>query len=330
MARAPKLRPGEKLLKAVRPNAGLQAEYRRRLYVLIDEMTTSVEHWILAAYRKEKPKLAMDDSSTRMPREPQGPLIGTKYVGGTRPWIAVIAGEPLRTAKGATIKFMTQDNALRAARRYVGEILPADELNAAMTELGEYWQGRFDESSKRLAQYFSRSSYRRTDDQLRQILADGGWTIKFEPTPGQLDILRAAVHENVGLIKSIPQQYLKNVEGLVMRSVQRGGDMGQLAKDLQHQYGVTKRRAAFIARDQNNKATSVFQEARRAELGIDEAIWMHSHGGKKPRPTHVAMDGKRYKIAEGMYDSAIGRNTWPGQEPNCRCVSRGIVKFSGQ
>lgn len=324
MASAPKLKPGEKLLRPVRPNAGLAAEYRRRLDVLIQEMTDSVSYWVLAAYRKEKPKLAMDDAG-RAPREPQEPLIVTKYIGGTRPWIAVIGGDALRTSKGATIKFMTQENALLTARRYVGKILPADEINAAMTELSGYWQSRFDESSKRLAQYFSRSSYRRTDDQFRQILKDGGWTIKFEPTPAQLDILRASVHENVGLIKSIPSQYLKNVEGLVMRSVQAGGDMGQLAKDLQKQHGVTKRRAALISRDQNSKATSVFQEARRKELGLTEAVWLHSHGGKKPRPTHVAMDGKRYKIADGMYDSAIGKNTWPGREINCRCVSRAII-----
>ena len=37
-------------------------------------------------------------------------------------------------------------------------------------------------------------------------------------------------------------------------------------------------------------------------MGVDEALWLHSHAGKEPRPTHLANDGKRYKISEGWYD----------------------------
>ena len=41
-----------------------------------------------------------------------------------------------------------------------------------------------------------------------------------------------------------------------MRGVRTGRDVGQVAKDLQGRLGVTKRRAPFIALDQNNKNTS--------------------------------------------------------------------------
>ena len=40
----------------------------------------------------------------------------------------------------------------------------------------------------------------------------------------------------------------------------------------------------------------------RPDLRIREAIWMHSHAGKKPRPEHVKMDGKTYNITKGMWD----------------------------
>jgi hypothetical protein len=76
-----------------------------------------------------------------------------------------------------------------------------------------------------------------------------------------------------------------NIEGLVMRSVQTGRDLGQLMKDLQEQFGVTRRRAAFVARDQNNKATASMTRARQHEPGITQAIWVHSGAGKHPRPT---------------------------------------------
>ncbi|MBS0368984.1 MAG: hypothetical protein JSS57_07280 [Proteobacteria bacterium] len=190
-------------------------------------------------------------------------------------------------------------------------------MQAIMADLTAQWQAAFDEGAERMARSFSKESSKFTDAQMRKTLADAGFTVRFTPTPAQIDVLRASVHENVALIKSIPQQYLKNVEGLVMRSVQRGRDLSTLYEDLQKQHGVTRRRAALIARDQNNKATSVFQETRRKELGITQAIWMHSHGGKTPRPTHVAMDGKLYDVNKGMWDSHEGKFVFPGQLINC-------------
>ena len=56
-------------------------------------------------------------------------------------------------------------------------------------------------------------------------------------------------------------QRITNVEGLVMRSVQTGRDLRQLTTDLQEQFGVTRRRAAFIARHQSNKATASMTRA---------------------------------------------------------------------
>jgi uncharacterized protein with gpF-like domain len=53
-------------------------------------------------------------------------------------------------------------------------------------------------------------------------------------------------------------------------------------------------------------------------LGITEGIWLHSHAGRTPRPTHVAMNGKRYLISKGMWDSAVKKFIWPGEEINCR------------
>jgi len=205
------------------------------------------------------------------------------------------------------------------------ESTPASALRIAINKLVRRWQSRFDKAASQLADYFAEDVEDRTDARMKRILKDGGFTVKFTMTSAMKDIAKATVNQNVSLIKSIPQQYLRNVEGLVMRSVQAGRDLGPLAKDLEKQYGVTKRRAALIARDQNNKATSAFQRARQQELGITKAVWMHSHAGKEPRPTHVKMDGKTYDINKGMWDSAVGEYIFPGQLINCRCTSRSVV-----
>lgn len=205
------------------------------------------------------------------------------------------------------------------------DAIPAAELKKQIRILTRRWQRKFNDLAPDLGKYFALSTNKRTKKALEAILKKHGQSVDFKMTKTMRDVLHATVNENVNLIRSIPQQYLHQVEGMVMRSVQTGRDLGQLSKDLQKQFGVTKRRAAFIARDQNNKATSVFQRVRQVELGIEEAIWLHSHAGKKPRPTHVKNNGKRYSVKTGWYDPAIKKNIWPGTEPNCRCVSKSIV-----
>jgi SPP1 gp7 family putative phage head morphogenesis protein len=201
---------------------------------------------------------------------------------------------------------------------------PAAALQRAMRKLIRRWQRNFDQAAEDLAKYFAKSVSERSDAALRSILKKGGFTVEFNPTPATRDVIQASVAQNVTLIKSIPQRYLTNVEGAVMRSVQAGRDLGSLSKELQAQYGVTRRRAAFIARDQNNKTTAAITRARQNELGL-EAKWRHSGGGKHPRPTHVAMDGKTYDPKKGMWDPAVQKWIFPGEEPNCRCISVSIV-----
>jgi uncharacterized protein with gpF-like domain len=201
----------DKVLSAVRPNAGIEAAYRKKLFVLVADMDKSVQWWLRAAYRANKPVMAQD-----------------------------------RT--------------------------PADELRDTIRKLARRWQKNFDEAAPELAQYFSRAVAERSSATLKAILKTAGFTVKFKMTPAMRDIMAATVGQQVSLIKSIPSQYFTNIEGIVMRSVQTGRDLEQLTKDLQEQFGVTGRRAAFIARDQNNKATASMTRARQDELGITQAI----------------------------------------------------------
>ena len=262
---AKQLKNGEKLLRPVHPNAGIEAQYRIRLRKLVEAMHRSIIHWVSASYKANAPEIAQD-------------------------------------------------------------ALPSIELRRAIRKLVRQWQRRFNLGAPRLAKWFAQSASRRSDIQLARILREAGFSVGFKLTRAQRDIINATVAQNVGLIKSIPQRYLEQVEGIVMRSVQRGGDLKQLTRDLQVQFRVTRRRAVFIARDQNIKAVSALNRARQIELKIESAIWMHSHAGKVPRRTHVANDGKRYDVVKGWYDPDEGRYIQPGELINCRCTSKSIIK----
>ena len=207
------------------------------------------------------------------------------------------------------------------------DALPSKELAKRLNEVGKRWTKRFDDMAATIAERFIQSGKKATDSSLQQSFKDAGWTVQFKPTKAIRDAMNASVIENVSLIRSIPQSYLKNVEGTVMRGYAAGRDLKQISDELQKHYGVTKRRAAFIARDQSNKLNATVTQARRVELGLFKAVWIHSSGGKHPRPSHVkaGKDKLEYDVRTGALID--GEYIQPGFLPNCRCVSRVILPF---
>jgi uncharacterized protein with gpF-like domain len=204
---------------------------------------------------------------------------------------------------------------------------PAAAIIKAVRALVERWQKRFDRVAPDLAEWFATAAAERSDAALMHALKRAGLTIKFRPTAAIREALRVATAENVSLIKSIAAEHLTAVEGIVLRGVSVGGDMASISDALQQQFGVAQRRASLIARDQNGKASAVIQRTRQLELGIEEAIWMHSGGGHVPRPSHLRAGRERvkYKVAEGWFDPDEGKYIFPGQLINCRCVSRPVL-----
>lgn len=256
-----------KLARAIHPNRGAEARYRRALITEIAQMVSSIEFWVTARRNSSPPILAEDASPSVTMRDELAKLFGR-------------------------------------------------------------WSNRFGERAPELARKFVLSQFSATDSSMRQALLDAGWSVEFTMTPAVRDAFEASIAENVALIKSIPAQYLQQVEGVVMRSYAAGGDLQAMVRDIRALAPVTKRRAILIARDQGSKANAVVTRARQKELGVTQAIWMHSHAGKEPRPTHVAMNGKRYDVSTGMYDSAIRKWIYPGEEINCRCTSRSVLPWT--
>lgn len=200
---------------------------------------------------------------------------------------------------------------------------PAAGLRAAMRKLSTRWMKKFNEGADKLGKLFADKTLAYTDARWTKQLRDIGFTVRPTMTSSMQDVYSAVIGEQVGLIRNIGAQYLGQVETLVMQSVQTGRDLGHLHDELRARYGITKRRAALIARDQNNKATATFTRTRQRDAGITKARWRHSHAGKEPRPSHVAADGEVYDVDKGMFLDGVW--TWPGVEINCRCTSEPII-----
>ena len=208
------------------------------------------------------------------------------------------------------------------------DALPVREMQKELQKLSKRWQDRFDEMAPKVAASFLKNAFRGTDAAFRQALRDAGWSIEFQLTPAMREAFEASLAENVGLIRSIAHHYLAEVEGIVLRNYAAGRDLKSMADEIRTRYKVAANRATLIARDQSNKSTAVVTRARQLELGIERARWLHSHGGKEPRKTHLAMNGKKFLVSKGAWDSAEEAYVFPGELINCRCVSRSVLPWS--
>jgi SPP1 gp7 family putative phage head morphogenesis protein len=162
---------------------------------------------------------------------------------------------------------------------------------------------------------------------LRELSGGISLSTRSIPKPA-IEMLKASVTENVALIRSIPDQYFLDVQGAVMRNIQRGDGTAGVLREIERAGGVATRRAELIARDQVSKATSALNAARMKGLGIRKFEWIHSGGGKEPRKLHQRMSGNIYSLDDPpVIDERTGERGLPGQLINCRCVMRPVLEF---
>ena len=200
--------------------------------------------------------------------------------------------------------------------------LPSNTAQQELDKLHEQWRHRFELIALFLALFHVNRTKNITERVLKRLFSDAGIKNVFTDTRIMRDSINAIVSENVGLIKSIPEQYHTKIEGIVMRGYANGDDLDTIRQEIQSAYPITKRRASTIAGDQISKINMLVQNIRYIEAGITEAKWVHSHLGV-PRPDHLAADGRIYNIADGCLIG--GKYIQPGELINCKCVSRAII-----
>lgn len=124
--------------------------------------------------------------------------------------------------------------------------------------------------------------------------------------------------QNAALIKSIPEQYLSQVEGIVRRGVRSGRRAADIGEEIEGRFDVTKARARFIARDQVSKINSNLTRDRHQALGLEQYIWRTSRD-ERVRDTHRRLEGTTQS-----YDDppSVGH---PGEDFQCRCNFEPII-----
>ncbi|WP_368647732.1 minor capsid protein [Castellaniella ginsengisoli] len=141
--------------------------------------------------------------------------------------------------------------------------------------------------------------------------------------------MQAAAIQNAGLIKSIPEQYLRDVANTVFSNMRIGLLPREIAKRLEDDYGVAQRRARFIARDQTAKVNGELTKQRQIDAGYEYFKWLDSDD-ERVRARHRKIAEADVGYGPGVYrwddlpKSDDGQPIQPGSDYQCRCTSRPV------
>lgn len=138
-------------------------------------------------------------------------------------------------------------------------------------------------------------------------------------------------------IKDFTTKETQELRDCVSVSTYEGNRYEGLMREIQKSYGVSARKAKFLARQETGLLMAKFKEARYQEAGIDEYHWYHVEGtAEHPvRPMHRKLgdakerDGSKkvYRFSDPPVVDDQGHRKNPGQDYNCRCYARPVVRF---
>ena len=206
---------------------------------------------------------------------------------------------------------------------------PGETLN----KLSRRWTKKFYLLAEEISRWYAGSVRTRVDGALTRSLGGAGIYAKFRNTAVVRECLSATMSAVETLVRAIPQTYFDKVRGIVDRATQVGArsvarGTTRILEELRTTTKTMRKHVASWVRDQNSRATSALVRIRHEEIGVKEAIWVHSGLAKKPRPTHVANTGNRYDVLKGWFDPAERRHIYPGELIHCRCVGRPVITSS--
>lgn len=128
------------------------------------------------------------------------------------------------------------------------------------------------------------------------------------------------------------EKYIKNWS---IQSVQRlrerisanafsGYRASNLVEEIIADYGVSERKAKFLARQETSLILSTFREGRYKEVGIEQYQWSTA-GDNRVRDTHRHLQGKIFSWDSPPVIDTLGHRGHPGEAFGCRCVAKPVL-----
>ncbi len=133
-------------------------------------------------------------------------------------------------------------------------------------------------------------------------------------------------------IKDFTEKQIVSLRQQIALHVASGNRFEDIVRTIRTSYGVTEKKAKFLARQETSLLMTKFKETRYTEAGSVEYRWTCVAGSPlhPVRPSHKILDGKIFRWDDPPITTAPDesqRRNNPGQDYNCRCAAKPIVRF---
>lgn len=244
-----------------------------------------------------------------------------------------------------------QERELERAIEYMLDQITKRFRNGALLGLSKATQGKFADANYateylRAAKRVTRKLIRQFDDKRIEALVK---TVLNKANKRNREVLYRLVEKRIG----IPTTELTNTEGLKadinalvletaqwvkrlrdetielytansLRAMTQGSSLAEVLSQFDGLAEKRRGHARFTARNQISNFNSITTKLRAQNLGITEAVWLTSQD-ERVRDSHIARNGKRFDLAEGLYSSTDGLHLLPGTDYQCRCTYELII-----
>lgn len=119
----------------------------------------------------------------------------------------------------------------------------------------------------------------------------------------------------------------------IFASVMAGNRYEDVVSAIEDSYEVTRSKAKFLARQETGLLMAKLRQVRYQAAGINEYKW-GTRQDERVRKSHKALEGKIFSwdtppITTDPDDHPVRRCN-PGQDYNCRCYAKPVVRFKGK
>lgn len=128
-------------------------------------------------------------------------------------------------------------------------------------------------------------------------------------------------------IRKFAEEEIIKLRKEVIAHTFRGDRYEDLITKIEEGYGVARRKAKFLARQETSLLTAKLRDQRYQEIGIEEYIWQTVTGtpAHPVRPMHKKLNGTRQRFDSPPVDDPNGSRHNPGENYNCRCIARPVA-----
>ncbi len=153
-------------------------------------------------------------------------------------------------------------------------------------------------------------------------------TVPAQITPAIAREMGTRLTKNLDLyIKDFALEQIPELRRRVQQNLFEGGRADRLGKIIEASYGVSKRKAAFLAEQETSLAVSKFRELRYREIGCQQYRWATSHD-VRVRHDHRRLDGTVQSFdLPPVTNTETGARNNPGEDFRCRCRAIPILVF---